>query len=359
MNRHPARKRHIIATTLVVISFGLLDLGVFVNNKQKANALPKHICCVLDLKTHDDTTRGLVNGYNYSMLKRFAKDCGIEDCRISLAKKGDRLIDSLRNGYIDIVVMPCTNAEVYDDEVVMGSPGDSAVIWVVRPGLRKVVRNLERWIPENTDSVFINQYFNTFNNPYNVARLGIRREFLSPYDSLFKSYSAKLGWDWRLLAAVAWHESRFHIEAHSHKGASGLMQMMPGTAEYLSVDDLLDPESSIRSGAEYLAWMSRIFRRKSLNRNELVKFSLAAYNTGHGHIRDCINYAQYKDVFDGTWKSVRAIIPEMSADSIIALDTVKLGKFKGRETIGYVDSIMDIYESFKQIVPFSQDRPSK
>jgi len=356
MNLHPARKRHIIATVLVVMSLGLLDLGVFVNNWQKANAPLDRITCVLDIKEHDDTTRGLVTGYNYALLKRFAADCGIGECQITLSQKGDRLLDSLKNGYIDIVVMPSANLEE-TDEYIFNSPGDSMIVWAVRPELKNVSKKLGHWIPENTDSVFIDQYFNTFNNPLKVARYGIKRDFLSPYDSLFKSYATQLGWDWRLLAAVAWQESRFHIEAYSHKGATGLMQLMPGTATFLEAGNLLDPENSIKSSAEYMAWIERLFRKKALDRTELAKITLAAYNAGHGRIRDCINYAQYKGVFDGTWDCMTTLIPDMSKDSILMLDTVKLGKFRGSETILYVDRVMDIYEAFRQIVPFSQDQP--
>jgi len=359
MNQHPARKRHIIATVLVVISFGLLDLGVFINNRQQDKLPLERITCVLDIKEHDDTTRGLVNGYNYALLRRFATDYGIKECNVTLAGKDERLLDSLRNGFIDIVVMPAMKLEESDNEFAFNCPGDSSIVWAVRPDHKKIVKSLNKWIPDNTDSTLHNQYFNTFNNPLNVARYGIKREFLSPYDSLFKVYAPQIGWDWRLLAAIAWQESRFHIEAHSHRGASGLMQMMPGTADFISADNLLDPENSIRASAEYLSWIKRLFSRKALDRNELVRFTLAAYNAGHGRFKDCINYAQYREVFDGTWESVMTVIPEMASDSILLVDTVKLGRFKGRETIIYVEKVMDIYEAFKQIVPFSQDQPSK
>jgi len=358
MNRHPARKRHIIATALVVLSIVLLHLGLFLTGNRKERVPLERLSCVLDIKEYDDTTRGLVNGYNYALLKGFALEYGIDVCDITIAGKDDSLLDSLRNGAVDIAVIPVSELAEPED-IIIGGPDDSLVVWAIRPDLAGLAEDLAGWLPKHTDSLARDKYFNTFNNPLKVARYGIKREFLSPYDSLFKAYAPQLGWDWRLLAAVAWQESRFHIEAHSHRGAFGLMQMMPGTAEFLSVENLVDPENSIRAGVEYLAWLGRIFRRKSLDRTELVRFTLAAYNAGQGRIKDCINYAQYKGIYDSTWNCIAEIIPEMSNDSILLVDTVKLGKFKGRETISYVENVMAIYEAFRQIVPFSPDQPSK
>ncbi|MBK6894549.1 MAG: transglycosylase SLT domain-containing protein [Flavobacteriales bacterium] len=66
-------------------------------------------------------------------------------------------------------------------------------------------------------------------------RTGLGGDTISPYDSLFQVHADSLSWDWRLLAAVAFKESRFDTTALSYAGAGGLMQMMPTTALRMGV----------------------------------------------------------------------------------------------------------------------------
>ena len=63
---------------------------------------------------------------------------------------------------------------------------------------------------------------------------------ISPYDSLFKAYADTVGWDWKMLAAVAYVESKFDTAAVSGVGARGLMQMMPQTARAMGIPEGLE-----------------------------------------------------------------------------------------------------------------------
>jgi soluble lytic murein transglycosylase-like protein len=76
----------------------------------------------------------------------------------------------------------------------------------------------------------------------------------------------------RLLEAIAYVESRFNTKAISPKGAVGMMQLMPGTAEELGVDPH-DPEENARGGADYLRRMVTKFGNN-------VELAVAAYNAG-------------------------------------------------------------------------------
>lgn len=88
--------------------------------------------------------------------------------------------------------------------------------------------------------------------------------------------AAEYSIDPRLLEAVAWRESRFRHSAISNKGATGVMQLMPGTARDLGVDRF-DLRQNIRGGAAYLSSMLRRFGGN-------VALSLAAYNAGPGAV---------------------------------------------------------------------------
>jgi len=92
-------------------------------------------------------------------------------------------------------------------------------------------------------------------------------------DEIIKHYAAKFSLDPALVKAVIRVESDFNPRALSHKGAAGLMQLIPETASDLDVSNPFDPTQSIRGGSSYL--------RKMLNRFDgNLDLALAAYNAG-------------------------------------------------------------------------------
>jgi hypothetical protein len=92
-------------------------------------------------------------------------------------------------------------------------------------------------------------------------------------ESLIYKYSRYYGVDPALIRAVMRHESGFNTQAVSPKGAQGLMQLMPGTAALMGVQDPFDPEQNIAGGVGYL--------RRCLDRfQQNVPLAVAAYNAG-------------------------------------------------------------------------------
>ena len=112
---------------------------------------------------------------------------------------------------------------------------------------------------------------------------------ISPYDSLFRLYADTIGWDWKMLAAVAYVESKFDTAAVSAVGARGLMQMMPRTLRSLGVPDSLhtDTRTNVHAGARYLKKLEHIFRRIK-DFDERLNFILASYNAGVGQVNDAM-----------------------------------------------------------------------
>jgi soluble lytic murein transglycosylase-like protein len=97
------------------------------------------------------------------------------------------------------------------------------------------------------------------------------------FDELIKLSAARNGIDPNLMVAVMRQESGFNLRARSYKGASGLMQLMPGTARRFGVENIYDPAENIEGGAKYLRFLLDTF-------NGDVDLVLAGYNAGENAV---------------------------------------------------------------------------
>ena len=310
----------------------------------------KIVRCAIALNNDMYENDGLEAGLNYELLKAFSKDnkCSVD---IQVYNQDENVLDSLANGSIDLVVIEKEKLSHSEDIFITTSIANTTV-WVTDNNRFDEVRQLNEWLFsfEKTDEFC--QLENTFLTGYNPARRaesGRKYKNLSPYDKIIRQEATRLGWDWKMLVAVLWQESKFSINARSHRGAMGLMQVMPRTGQYYDVTDLLDPYENMEAGTKHLNRVQRIFRKYNLTDEELVKFTLAAYNAGEGRILDCMNLAEHQQKDKTKWDDIVSIIPLMNDVSTLDSGIVKLGNFKGIETIAYVDCIMSIYEDLCQI----------
>ena len=173
---------------------------------------------------------------------------------------------------------------------------------------------------------------------------------ISPYDQVFKQYAKEMGWDWRLLAAIAYSESGFDPNATSWMGARGLMQVMPRTAQSFGVaeSDLGNPEVSVRVASKILKELDGIMRSRT-GAADRIKFVLAAYNAGSGHVTDAIALARKYELDPRVWSEnvEQAMLwkmdPEYYNDSVCTN-----GYCRGTEPVDYVIKVLNCYENYKK-----------
>ena len=143
------------------------------------------------------------------------------------------------------------------------------------------------------------------------------------YDAIFEEASRTYGVSKSLLIAVAKAESNFNPNDVSHAGASGIMQLMPGTAKSLGVKNVFDPYENIMGGAKLL--------RDNIKSFGSVPLALAAYNAGPGAVKKYNGVPPYKE----TQNYVKKIMADLG-DSAYNVKSNYFGQ--GSSTSGYGSS---------------------
>lgn len=302
------KKKIIISIIILVIA--ALGVGALLSKKDLEPAFDSGtLHCILDINDFDNANVGLISGYNYCLLTKFAEDNGMK-ADIRLSEAGATYQDSLDNGALDILVLPSNDTYTTQDS------GDSDILddmtrWVTSsafPGKKKCV---DEWITAYMESEEHDHLFDLYINvyePFLAAKTGVHKSELGPYDSLIRAGADTLGWDWRLLTAVIFQESRFRINARSVTGALGLMQVVKRTAGALGIDNILDPEENINAGVSYLLKLQKIFRKYAASESDLQKFSLVAYNIGENKLKEILETSLQDGVECSTWDQLDELL---------------------------------------------------
>ena len=175
---------------------------------------------------------------------------------------------------------------------------------------------------------------------------------ISQWDDIIKIYSKSIKWDWRLLASLICQESRFIPDVKSRVGAYGLMQVMPETGKNFGIDITKSPKNNILAGAKYIERLHSIFDPKIPDPDERTRFILAAYNAGPGHIFDAMKLAEKNGMDPKKWEGNVAIwLLKKSEPQFYNDAVVKNGFFKGKESVAFVNEVLNRYEHYKNIIP--------
>ena len=269
------------------------------------------------------------------------------------------LIAQVANGEIEYTLcdneLAKLNKSYYPQlNINMAVSFDQRASWAVRHSSPLLAQAANRWHEENATSpayqASTKRYFENSKRTPQGSILSVKEGKISHYDHLFKKYAAEIGWDWRMLASLAFTESNFDTTAVSWAGAKGLMQLMPHTAKVMGVPEGKEqnPEESVKAATKYLGRIARSFTRIE-DPEEKIKFVLASYNAGLGHIFDAMALAEKYGKDKYKWDDNVADYVLLKSNEEYYTDPVcKNGYFRGRETYNFVKDILARTETYRQ-----------
>lgn len=250
-----------------------------------------------------------------------------------------------------------TNATYYDElQLGLEVSKEEPVTWALRSTSPNLLQAVNSWLVEKK-KVFIPRtyarYFLNSKNQYErttnaYSSLGGNR--ISVYDELIQAQAQSLGWDWRLLAALVYKESRFDTTALSYAGAQGLLQLMPVTLERFGVTNPNDPAESLKGGVKYLQYLDKFWMERVPETNERIKFILASYTIGQGHVDDAWRLTLKYRKNTQSWQEVSNFLNLKSDPKYYRDPVVKSGYAKGHIAVKYVRDVLALFQSYKDLV---------
>ena len=182
-----------------------------------------------------------------------------------------------------------------------------------------------------------------------------RQGAISDWDYLFQQYGNKYGWDWYVLAAIAYQESKFRAEVVGMGGATGLMGIMPATGRRYGYSraKLKHAESSIRIACMALRDFGRAFAHIT-DTEQRMKFTLASYNSGSAHVLDARRLAEDAGLDPDRWDdSVEIYMARLNEPKYYNHPLVQHGRANGAHTVRYVEEVSNRAHSYKSKVQYA------
>jgi membrane-bound lytic murein transglycosylase F len=233
------------------------------------------------------------------------------------------------------------------------------IAWAVNKNSPLLLAGLNKWIKSQKNTAeYANLYNKYFKNPKGSGQRNgsefssIAGNKISPYDDMIIAYSREIEWDWRLLASMIYQESKFDPNAESWAGACGLMQLTPSTAGLYGIDTCgATPIQSIEGGTRHIIKLNKYWSKFITSKQERIKFVLASYNVGLGHIIDARNLAKkYGKNPDLWYNNVETYILLKSKPKYYNDPIVRCGYCRGQEPYNYVRQIIERYDHYKNTI---------
>ncbi|MDD6928345.1 MAG: transglycosylase SLT domain-containing protein [Bacteroidales bacterium] len=182
-----------------------------------------------------------------------------------------------------------------------------------------------------------------------------RQGMISEWDYLFQRYGERYGWDWYVLAAIAYQESKFRAEIVGMGGATGLMGIMPATGRRYGYSraKLKHAESSVRIACMALRDFGRAFAHIT-DAEQRMKFTIASYNSGSAHVLDARRLAEDAGLDPDRWDgSVELYMVRLNEPKYYNHPLVQHGRANGDHTVRYVTEVFNRAQSYKSKVQYA------
>jgi membrane-bound lytic murein transglycosylase F len=328
----------------MLLILSVITLGSSVGSVENRSYTPRKTSLTVAMDTGSFNYflyKGYPHGYQLELFENFARQ---ENVNIEFRAVPDSLkLSKLSDGEVDIVVfskgvdsLSSTVFSKYGNICSTITLDDTVKsVWLMRSG-EPLALSVNSWAGKFKEQKNCRMLQEKYKKKHKIS------DKLSPYDGIMKKYSDRTGYDWRLIAAIVYTESKFRPEVVSKSGAMGLMQLMPVTAEYYGVSDAFNPEDNIRGGIKLIDFLTKLFANKGVEGDDLVNFVLASYNAGHGRIEYCMKYAKNAGLNHQKWSDVRSIIPLMKNH-----ETAGRYRFNTGETLKFVGNVREIYSHYQ------------
>ena len=300
---------------------------------------------------------------HYQTLQKWMKDVGPFDIEpIPEDMEYEEILDRVGSGEYPLAVVDSLVLEAelpHRDDVEaafsLSAGQPQPIAFALRPGNPRLQEFLDVLVSQLVGSLELNdargRYFRKSRGlDRSSARNAPGGGRLSPYDEILKRHSKRYGLDWRLMAAQAYQESLFDPRAQSWAGARGLFQLLPSTGLELGIEDLNDPDAGVHAGIRYMHQiLERLEPRIPLKHR--LRFALAAYNAGFGHLKDARRLAAEEgfdpDKWFGHTEKAMLLLSQPRY-----YQRARYGYVRGSETVRYVSEIQNRYDHYVTLVPF-------
>lgn len=282
--------------------------------------------------------------------QRQLKKAGLEPMRLHKADENledEDLLEMLNAGLITALVMDSHKAAFWKQifkEIHLHSDlplrQEGRIGWAFRkksPQLQEIVNAFVRQHRKGT--LLGNVLFKRYLENTRWARNALSEEELSRFNSvvgLFRKYGDRYGFDYLMLTALAYQESRLDHSTRSAAGAVGIMQLLPSTAagKPIHIADISSVENNVHAGVKYLRYIYDRYFKDDNDIDALNKmlFTFACYNAGPSKVRSLRKQAADMQLDPNRW---------FHHVEIVAARRI------GRETVQYVSNIFKYYIAYQ------------
>jgi len=222
------------------------------------------------------------------------------------------------------------------------------IAWAVRRDNPQLKKSINGFMKEHRKGTLLgNIYFTRYYEEKRWIRNPMTEKTKAAcfrYRPLIEKYADRYGFDWRLIMAIAYQESRLDHSRISKEGAVGLMQVRPSTAAdpHVDIEYVGSLENNIHAAVKYLAFLrNRYYSSAGIQPRDRTRFTLAAYNAGPAAVRKARRKAAAMNLDPDRWfHNVEVSMYEIVGD----------------ETVRYVRNINKYYIVYKNAMARIEER---